>query len=360
MTLSILIIAHNQREYLKRCVESVLKQKLPFSYEIIISDDHSTDGTWELIEDYCKCYTQIQGVHCEMDYMNPICNSERCGLNKLNAYLHSSGKYFVNLDADDYLVGTDVYKRQWELLEAHPECSMCQHCVLHVNDGEPLEDGFSYFADIPTGTIYHNAYLVANNNMLDINQGFMIRRNPDVDMKVKLGKYFNDRSITYLHLLYGHCIYLNAFGYVYVMYNSAISNYSGYTREELAIKQSADILTRIQLIPEWAGVFMRHCGIRAVANIFRYRNSKVTLTNNKKMTYREFRGFTFDYFLKEKRSFVEHLRALCLRWLFYVIRKLNFNTGAGFYKCLYALATSKQEANKIPMTYWANNQIEER
>ena len=301
IVLSILIISHNQRDLLIRCVESVLKQDLPYSHEIIISDDGSTDGTWEQIMAYASKYPElIKGYQCNSSQFQPNCSSERCGVNKLNAYQHSSGKYFVNLDADDYLICEDVYKKSVELLEEHPECSMCQHRVLHVNDGEDLEKGFSYFQDIPTGTIYKAAYLIANNNMLDVNPGFVIRRNRSVNMELKLGKYFNDRSITYLHLLYGDCIWLNSFGYVYVAYRNAISQYTHYQLDELSLKNNVDILARIQLIPEWAGVFMKYCGIRAVANIYKYRNSNICLLNNSKMTFRDFEGFTFKYFLNSR------------------------------------------------------------
>ena len=45
--LSILLITHNQRELLQRCLDSVLAQELRVPFEIIVSDDRSTDGTRE-------------------------------------------------------------------------------------------------------------------------------------------------------------------------------------------------------------------------------------------------------------------------------------------------------------------------
>ena len=54
MILSVLIISHNQKELLRRCIESVLQQNLPFEHELIISDDASTDGTWELAQEYAE------------------------------------------------------------------------------------------------------------------------------------------------------------------------------------------------------------------------------------------------------------------------------------------------------------------
>ena len=45
--LSILVITHNQRELLKRCLDSVLGQKLNVPFEVIVSDDRSDDRTAE-------------------------------------------------------------------------------------------------------------------------------------------------------------------------------------------------------------------------------------------------------------------------------------------------------------------------
>ena len=43
--ISILIITHNQRRLLERCLDSVLNQIIDVPYEIIISDDGDDDGT---------------------------------------------------------------------------------------------------------------------------------------------------------------------------------------------------------------------------------------------------------------------------------------------------------------------------
>ena len=45
MVLSIIVISHNQKEQLTRCLNSILAQSLPFDYEIIVSDDASVDAS---------------------------------------------------------------------------------------------------------------------------------------------------------------------------------------------------------------------------------------------------------------------------------------------------------------------------
>ena len=54
--LSIIVISHNQKKELQRCVESILAQQIPFAYELILSDDRSQDGTFELAQEYQANY----------------------------------------------------------------------------------------------------------------------------------------------------------------------------------------------------------------------------------------------------------------------------------------------------------------
>ena len=351
IVLSICIISCNQRDLLKRCFESVMRQDLPFSYEIIMSDDHSTDGTWELIEEYQRKYPKIvKGVHCYLEETNPTCNSERCGWNKLTAYLNAKGKYVVNLDADDYLQTSDVYKRSVERLEEHPECSMCFHKVLNVRDGEPLESGYSRFDGILEDGQMITAHDAIVNRIYDVNPAYVMRKNYDVDMKHKLGKYFDDTTITYCHFLYGKAIFLDSFGYVYVKYSGSISNTS--TQSEKIIEGGVDPFLRIQQLPDYAGLFMKYVSQHG-ATLWKERYAGKTLPNNKKMSYVEYRGFVFEYFRKEHHSICECLRAAFNRYFFYVIKLLKINSAnPKYYKMLYALVTSKKNANEIPYNYW--------
>lgn len=53
---SVICITYNQAEYIKDAINSFLMQKTNFSYEIIIHDDASTDGTIEVLKYYEKKY----------------------------------------------------------------------------------------------------------------------------------------------------------------------------------------------------------------------------------------------------------------------------------------------------------------
>ena len=53
---SVSLICYNQKNYIKQAIDSVLMQKTKFDYEIVLSDDCSTDGTNLICEEYAKKY----------------------------------------------------------------------------------------------------------------------------------------------------------------------------------------------------------------------------------------------------------------------------------------------------------------
>lgn len=47
---SVCVITYNRAKYIKQCIESLITQDCDFDYEIIVSDDCSTDNTREILE----------------------------------------------------------------------------------------------------------------------------------------------------------------------------------------------------------------------------------------------------------------------------------------------------------------------
>lgn len=114
---SALIVTYNQAPYVSRAIESALMQLGDFDYEIIISDDGSTDGTAEIVADYAVRYPKL---------IRNISKKINCGISKNYRKLFSAanGKYCAILEGDDFW--TDPYKlqRQKNFLETNLDCSM--------------------------------------------------------------------------------------------------------------------------------------------------------------------------------------------------------------------------------------------
>lgn len=93
MLFSIIIPVYNVEQYLKECVDSVLKQTYN-DYEIILVNDGSKDGSAQICEQYAKNYKEINVVHKENGGLSSARNE---GLKR------AKGEYIVFIDSDDYI-----------------------------------------------------------------------------------------------------------------------------------------------------------------------------------------------------------------------------------------------------------------
>ena len=99
--------------YLRTLLESILKQKVSFHYEIVIDDDCSPDNSRKIIREYAEHYPDI---------IRPIYRNKNVGGSK-NMYgvlRRCRGKYIAILEGDDYWEDEDKLQYQIDFLENHP------------------------------------------------------------------------------------------------------------------------------------------------------------------------------------------------------------------------------------------------
>lgn len=329
--LSVLVITHNQRSLLERCLESVLSQTLSVPYEIIVSDDRSTDGTKEFVESLREKYEgtrknllSLRYFYCNSDECHPTNTSERCGWNKLNAYLHANGKYFVNIDADDYLRSEDIYEMQVNNLESHPECSMCMQRALSVKDGGALEDGHAW----PQSPVLQDGSIISSETLIKmslrgLNQTYMIRRHPDDDMKRMYGKWFDDTIITYHHLQYGPVVFLDRADYVWVQYPNSISH--NMTQDERILLYGLLPLHHATMIPALKYLFLLH-GLRDLIHMFKWAPRYPELSKQYKDYWSGFEGFIYRYYTEEKHSPFSNIHYTITRYILLLIKKAKLKS----------------------------------
>ncbi len=91
--LSLVVPIYNVSSYLRRCLDSIMCQTLPFD-EIILVDDGSTDNSGEIADEYASAYHTVRVIH-----------QENAGLSAArNAGIDAAqGKYIAFVDSDDYI-----------------------------------------------------------------------------------------------------------------------------------------------------------------------------------------------------------------------------------------------------------------
>ena len=91
---SVIIPVYNTAEYLEECIESVLAQNRE-ELEIILVDDGSDDGSWEIEKDYAERYPFIRAVRQDHLYQGTARNR---GLQM------AQGEFIYFMDSDDAIL----------------------------------------------------------------------------------------------------------------------------------------------------------------------------------------------------------------------------------------------------------------
>lgn len=102
---SVIIPVRNREKTIGDAINSVLSQKAEFKYNVIVVDNHSTDGTSEAIEAIAREDSRVVHIVPEQDDLgiggcwDLAIRSEQCG------------KFAVQLDSDDLYSGPDTLQR---------------------------------------------------------------------------------------------------------------------------------------------------------------------------------------------------------------------------------------------------------
>ena len=155
VTASVVIPVFNRVRTVKDAVESALAQKCDFAYNVIVVDNHSTDGTTELLEQMASEDKRI--VHLiPAKYDLGI-----GGCWNLAVHSESCGEFAVQLDSDDVYSGPDTLSK---IVDAFHK----QNCAMVVGTYQMTDFDMN---PIPPGIIDHREWTEENgrNNALRIN-----------------------------------------------------------------------------------------------------------------------------------------------------------------------------------------------
>lgn len=110
MKISVCVLTYNQEGYIKQCIESILAQISTFDFEIVISDDCSTDNTLTILYEYSRRYPYLVKV---------LSGSTNIGIakNYQRAMYACSGEYIAMCEGDDYWCDNYKLQKQVEFLE---------------------------------------------------------------------------------------------------------------------------------------------------------------------------------------------------------------------------------------------------
>lgn len=124
MDLSVVIVNYQTFELTKNTINSILEYEYPFSYEIFVVDNASSDDSLARLKDYFK------------DKVRFIASKENSGFAAGNnqALRQAAGRYQLLLNSDT-IVWEDTLENIYDYMENHPDVGACG-CGVLLEDGE--------------------------------------------------------------------------------------------------------------------------------------------------------------------------------------------------------------------------------
>lgn len=186
MLASIIITNYNYSKFLNRCLRSCINQNLPKRlYEIIFIDDASTDNSLKIIKSYLKFNENLIILK----------NKKNIGVSASanKAILSAKGKYFVRVDADDFInesfltILTSIFE------ECYPDKLgvACDYYLVN-QDSNKIKIVSSKTNPISCGILYNKNKFI---NLGLYNNKF--RHREEEEIRKRLGKKYNIFNLNY-------------------------------------------------------------------------------------------------------------------------------------------------------------------
>ncbi|MFB0944870.1 MAG: glycosyltransferase involved in cell wall biosynthesis [Spirosomataceae bacterium] len=152
---SVCFITYNHAKYIEQALDSILSQQINFTFEIVIGDDCSTDGTSEIVKKYADKYPHIVRAYIHPE--NLIKYGSPGKFNFTHAFSQCRGEYVTHFEGDDYYIDDYKFQKQADYLDKHSECSACFHnALMKFEDGSGREDYNINPPDQPKLTTVHD------------------------------------------------------------------------------------------------------------------------------------------------------------------------------------------------------------
>ena len=156
--ITVLVMTYNHKDYIVQAIQSILEQEIDVGYHILVHDDCSDDGTYELLLNLQKSNKDKISIIRQDTRKFPVDGFNRMLFKYVVPRLTT--RFVAYCDGDDYWIDKNKLKKQYEFMNNHNEYSLC----------------------------FHSAYQLRNNS--DISSKWFIKPTRDYD----LSDFINDKS----------------------------------------------------------------------------------------------------------------------------------------------------------------------
>jgi GT2 family glycosyltransferase len=155
--IALILLNWNTPEYTADCIKSVLQYCNEDHFDILVTDNGSTDGS----------LTTLQQQFPDLIYID---NGENLGFaegnNRAINYSISKGYAYSLIMNTDTLVDTDIISELLQHMQSHPEAAAAQPAIYWMHDKTKIWNGDSY-VNFVLGFTYNNKDTLASANEPD-------------------------------------------------------------------------------------------------------------------------------------------------------------------------------------------------
>lgn len=131
---SVLVQTYQHKNFIRACLDSILQQETEFFFEIIVGEDHSSDGTREI----CIYYAQKHPEKIRLLLHHPankinVLNTTTGNFNALYNYFSTKGKFIAFCEGDDLWTDPSKLQKQVDFLRKEKEFVLSYHSYSEVN-----------------------------------------------------------------------------------------------------------------------------------------------------------------------------------------------------------------------------------
>lgn len=124
---TVCVVTYNQEKWIRQTLDSILAQETEYPFEVIIGEDHGTDGTRAICQEYVDKYANVT--------LLPLTDNLGVTANWIRCVQAGTGKYIMTCAGDDWWHNLKKIPLQVDFMEQHPEC-----CLSHTDINEYRED----------------------------------------------------------------------------------------------------------------------------------------------------------------------------------------------------------------------------
>ncbi len=117
---SICCNAFMHEKYIRDALDGFLMQKTQYTFEILVADDASSDGTANIIREYAEKYPDI--IKPLLFTENQYSQGKRP---EAQNRARATGRYIALCEGDDYWIDPEKLEKQISYMDNHPDCTFC-------------------------------------------------------------------------------------------------------------------------------------------------------------------------------------------------------------------------------------------